>query len=289
MAEIRDGRAVLVIIGGGEAKDGEAPILARVLSLAGGAAARILICTAASEEPDAAAAPYLRTFARLGAAEVAALDIPHRRAATALGSLRRLRQATALFFAGGDQIRITAVLGGTPLERVLRRRFRAGLLVAGTSAGASVVSSTMVVGGEAEVAPQMNAIRLAPGLGLLPGVVVDQHFAERGRIGRLLAALACNPRPLALGLDEDTAVVVRHGCLRVLGSGAATICDGRRSTFTNVSETAPGQPLALAGVVLHVLPSGYGFDLRRRRPLRPGAEDRPRRAAARVARTIERE
>ncbi len=278
MAAIRGEHTVLIIIGGGEAKEGDAPILTRVVTLAGGGGARILVCTAASEEPEPAAAPYLRAFRRLGAAEVAALDIPHRRAASSPGNLRRLRDATALFFAGGDQIRITAVLGGTPLERLLRRRFRAGLLVAGTSAGASVVSSTMVVGGEAEVAPQMNAIRLAPGLGLLPGVVVDQHFAERGRIGRLLAALACNPRPLALGLDEDTAVVAADGRLRVLGSGAATICDGRRSAFTNVSETAPGQPLALAGVLLHILPSGYGFDLKRRRPLRP--EDTRRAHAA---------
>ncbi|HVB10073.1 MAG TPA: cyanophycinase [Bacillota bacterium] len=265
---------MLVIVGGGEAKEGEAPILARVVDLAGGRGSRILVCTVASEEPEAAAAPYLEAFPRLGAAQAQALHVPDRAAACSLEALRQLRAATAVYFVGGDQIRITALIGGTPLERVLRRRFAEGLLVAGTSAGASAVSSTMVVGGEAEVAPQMNAIRLAPGLGLLPGVVVDQHFAQRGRIGRLLAALACNPRPLALGLDEDTAAVVQDGSLQVLGSGAVTICDGRRSVFTNVSDTAPGQPLALAGVSLHVLPSGYGFDLRRRRPLRPGAADR---------------
>jgi cyanophycinase len=274
MAAIQSERAVLVIVGGGEAKEGDAPVLARIVDLAGGSRARILVCTVASEEPDAAAVPYLRAFPRLGAGEVAPLHIPTRRAASELAALRRMRAATGLFFVGGDQIRITALLGGTPLERVLRRRFAQGLLVAGTSAGASAVSSTMVVGGEAEVAPEMNAIRLAPGLGLLPGVVVDQHFAERGRIGRLLAALACNPRPLGLGLDEDTAAIVRGGRLRVLGSGAATICDGRRSAFTNVSETAPSQPLALAGVILHVLPAGYGFDLRRRRPLPPDVERR---------------
>jgi cyanophycinase len=283
MAALRSDRAVLVIVGGGEAKEGDAPVLARVVHLAGGSAARILVCTVASEEPDAAAAPYLRAFPRLGAAEAAPLHIPDRRAACSLSALRRVRAATALFFAGGDQIRITALLGGTPLERVLRRRFAAeGLLVAGTSAGASAVSSTMVVGGEAEVAPQMNAVRLAPGLGLLPGVVVDQHFAQRGRIGRLLAALACNPRPLGLGLDEDTAAVIRGGYLRVLGSGAATICDGRRSAFTNVSDTSPGQPLALAGVLLHVLPAGYGFDLRRRRPLAPRCQGRHVRRGGRL-------
>jgi cyanophycinase len=200
---------------------------------------------------------------------VAPLHVPSRAAARSPALVRAVRQASGVFFTGGDQLRITALLGGTPLERALRRAFRAGCLVAGTSAGASAASTTMIVGGQAEVAPQRSAIRLAPGLGLLPGVVVDQHFAERGRIGRLLAALAQNPRALGLGLDEDTAAEVRAGRLRVLGSGAATVCDAAGTALTNVSETGPHRVLALSGVRLHVLPEGYGFDLRRRRALPP--------------------
>jgi cyanophycinase len=274
-------RGPLILIGGGERTDDEATVLRLVVRRSGGRDAVLCVCTAASEAPDEAAARYREVFSRLGAREVVVLHLDGRREAFRTASLRAVARASGLFFTGGDQLRLTALLGGTPLEALLRRRFFAGLLaVAGTSAGASSVSSTMIVGGDAEEAPKMNTIRMAPGLGLLSGVVVDQHFAQRGRIGRLLAALAQNPGPLGLGLDEDTAVEVdARGAFHVLGSQTATILDARHIRFTNASESTPAQPLALAGVLLHVLPAGHGFDPVLRRPVAPGETepvDRPR-------------
>lgn len=265
-------RGALIIVGGGERKTGEAAILRRVVQLSGGRQAVVCVCTAASETPDETAAPYELAFRRLGARDVETLHIENRAAAREEDGLRMLARATGVFFTGGDQLRLTSMFGGSILQRVLMRLFSTrGVCVAGTSAGASAVSTTMVVGGDAEESPKMNTIRMAPGLGLLPGVVVDQHFAQRGRIGRLLSALAQNPGPLGVGLDEDTAVEVDpSGMFRVLGSQTATLLDARGATFTNASESAPDQPLAFGGVRLYVLPSGYGFDPVARRPVAPG-------------------
>jgi cyanophycinase len=257
-------RGPLVLIGGGERTDGDATILRRVVRLAGGRAARIAVCTVASAEPRESYHTYHRTFTALGAGGIEAVHVSSRAEARRLSALRTVATATALFFTGGDQLRLTSLLGGTPLETALKRAFVRGMCVAGTSAGASAVSATMIVGGESTEAPKMNTIRMAPGLGLLGGVVVDQHFAQRGRIGRLLSALAQNPRSLGLGLDEDTAVEIRpDGMLTVIGSQTVTILDPAAASFTNASESAPDQPLALAGVRLCVLPAGFSF--------RPGA------------------
>jgi cyanophycinase len=265
-------RGPLIMIGGGERTDEGAAILRRVVQRSGGTAARLCVCTAASEAPERAAAPYEEAFARLGASEVAILHLESRCDAGRRDLLRTLARATGVFFTGGDQLRLTSLFGGTPLDALLRRRFLAGgVCVAGTSAGASAVSTTMVVGGDAQESPKRNTVRMAPGLGLLPGVVVDQHFAQRGRIGRLLSALAHNPSALGLGLDEDTGVEVdEHGTFRVLGSQTATLLDARGVLFTNASESAPDQPLAIGGVRLFVLPAGYGFDPATRRPFAPG-------------------
>lgn len=263
------------MIGGGERTGEGAAILRRVVERSGGADAVVCICTVASEIPRRVAAPYERAFLRLGAREAVALHMANRADASRRASLYTLARASGVFFTGGDQLRLTSLFGGTPLDALLRRRFGvSGVCVAGTSAGASAVSATMVVGGDAEESPKKNTIRMAPGLGLLSGVVVDQHFAQRGRIGRLLSALAQNPSVLGLGLDEDTAVEVDgNGFFHVLGSQTATLLDARGARFTNASESALDQPLAIGGVRLFVLPAGYGFDPTARRPVAPGDQE----------------
>jgi cyanophycinase len=271
-AGTRTGRGPLVIIGGAEDRDGI--ILRTFVDLAGGPRAVIAVLATASDEPEGAEADYSEAFRRLGVARVVTLGVSRRAVAGEVKLLEKAEAATGFFFTGGDQLRITSTLGGTPLDALLRRKHREeGVVVAGTSAGASAMSETMVVAGGGEDAPKKCTIKMAPGMGFLEGVVVDQHFAQRGRLGRLLAALAQNPKVLGLGLDENTAVVVRPGgTLRVVGAETVTVLDGRAIAETNASESLPDEPLALTDVRLHVLPSGWGFDLETRRPVPPAGD-----------------
>lgn len=261
-------RGNLVIIGGHEDKEGECAILQRVVDLAGGREAVLLVLTTASQEGEAAGRQYHEVFCRLGAAQVMVTHVSTRQEAEDAGQERLARAATGIFFTGGDQLRITSTLGGTALGAALVDRYEAGVVVAGTSAGAAAMSGTMIVGGPEDDAPKKCTTAMAPGLGLLEEVVIDQHFAQRGRLGRLLSAVAQNPYVIGLGIDEDTAVVVRPDTrLEVIGSRTVTVVDGAHLIHSNASETRPDDPLALLGVLLHTLPAGYGFDLRRRRPL----------------------
>ena len=258
----------LVIIGGAEDRDGR--ILSAFVRLAGGADAVIAILATASDEPEGTEEDYARAFKRLGAKRVETLRVLRRADAGDDDILRRAMGATGFFFAGGDQLRLTSTVGGTLLDAALHERYGQGAVIAGTSAGASAMSETMIVTGPSDDAPKKCTIKMAPGMGFLEGAVVDQHFAQRGRLGRLLAALAQNPRVLGLGIDEDTGVVVfPDRTLRVTGSQTVTILDGRTILETNASEARPDDPLALTEVVLHILPEGYGYDLDARRPLGP--------------------
>lgn len=260
----------LIIIGGGEDKDGHASILARVVEAAGGRKAAIGVIPTASEAAEEAVAGYREVFERLGAKAVRGINLSDRREADDPGVVSALDEVSAVFFTGGDQLRITSALGGTAFHHRLLERHREGLLVAGTSAGASMMTDTMIVEGDAEQAPTLNTVHLARGMGFWSGAVVDQHFSQRGRIGRLLAALAQNPEVLGVGIDENTAIEVefRTHTFRVAGSRTVTVLDGRQIVETNASESAPEEALAVTGVLLHVLPEGFSFDWDRRRPER---------------------
>ena len=263
-------RGNLVIIGGHEDKSGECAILRWVIALAGGREASLLVLTTASEEGEAAGRTYREVFTRLGAAAVMVTHVSTRQAAEDPGQTRLAQTATGIFFTGGDQLRITSTLGGTGLGAALVDRYEDGVVIAGTSAGAAAMSGTMIVGGPEDDAPKKCTTAMAPGLGLLEEVVIDQHFAQRGRLGRLLSAVAQNPYVIGLGIDEDTAVVVRPDArLEVIGSRTVTVADGSRLVHSNASESRPNDPLALLGVLLHTLPAGYGYDLKRRQPLVP--------------------
>lgn len=258
----------LVIIGGAEDKEGRCEILRKFVELAGGEEAKLVIMTAATEQPEVVGEEYRRIFARLGVKKLEILDITSRRQANLQQHQQVIGEATGIFFTGGDQLRITTLLGGTEIYQALHQAYRRGTVIAGTSAGASVMSETMIVEGDSDQAPKKNTVKMAPGMGLIREVVVDQHFAQRGRIGRLLTAVAQNPYILGVGIDEDTAIVVNpEGQFKVYGSQTVTIVDGSRIGHTNVSESSPAEPLALTNVGLHVLPAGYGFDLNRRVPL----------------------
>lgn len=258
----------LLIIGGAEDKKGECIILKKFIDLAGGKSGKIVVMTSATKEPEAVGKDYYQVFSRLGAGQVEILDLPDRVAAKDEKAVAMIGEATGIFFTGGDQLRITSILGGTPVNEAFVRAYRNGVVVAGTSAGASAMSNTMIVEGISDEAPKKNSLRMAPGLGLLEETVIDQHFAQRGRLGRLLTAIAHNPYVMGIGIDEDTAILVGpEARMEIIGSRTVTIVDGKGITYSNVSELQPEQNLAIHGVALHVIPAGYTFDLKVRKAL----------------------
>lgn len=257
----------LVIIGGAEDKEGECEILNEVVRLAGKESSRIVVMTTATEHPKEVGSLYRRIFKKLGVRHIDILDINTRSDASSEEYIGPIREATCIFFCGGDQLRITSLLGGTAVYDYLHEAVNRGVLLVGTSAGASAMSSNMIVEGLDDDAPKYCTLKMAPGLGILGEVIIDQHFAQRGRIGRLLSGVAQNPHMLGVGIDEDTAIIVDEDTFSVIGSQAVTVVDGTRLSHTNVSELMPEEPLALADVVLHILPRGYKFDLILRKPI----------------------
>lgn len=257
----------LIIVGGHEDKTHERIILKEITACAGGRDARLVVLTAASLEPGESGALYQRIYTELGCAEVTVLPLRERWEADRQAAADIVKGATGVFFTGGDQLRITGLLGGTKVDAALRSGFADGLVIAGTSAGASAMSSTMIVQGHGDDTPKRNTVNMSPGMGYLSHVVIDQHFAQRGRINRLLTAIAQNPHMLGVGIDEDTAIVVTGGTFRVIGSQTVTVVDGRQLGTSNASESSQDQPLALTDVRLHVLPAGYKFDIEARLPI----------------------
>lgn len=253
-------RARLLIIGGAERRG--TAILARFVALAGGPDARIVIIAAASADPDVVETEYASAFTGLGAGSVRSLRLATREAANDPAAADLLGDATGVFFTGGDQVRITTVFGGTVADRRLRSMIEDGTLVlGGTSAGAAVLAGTMIVGGYGP-GVTTSAVRTGPGLELLPGVLIDMHFAERGRLNRLLSAVALYPQELGLGIDEDTAILTDGSSFEVLGTGSVTVVDA--GAASDIRVPADG-PIALAGARVHVLPAGYTFELTGRR------------------------
>lgn len=268
----------LLIIGGAEDKLRQRQILARFVSLAGGMDARVVVISTASSLGDEATDLYLSLFRQLGISDVRGMRPLVREDAKDKRLVSALDDATAIFMTGGNQLRLSSVIGGTPLGRKLVERHLAGAIVAGTSAGASAIASHMVAFGTSGATPKQRMTQMSAGLGLLPGVLIDQHFEQRNRFGRLLALVAQSPALLGIGIDEDTAALVSpKGILEVLGKGAVTILDPA-NLQTDAYEVKRHRPIMVSGVTLHSLPSGYRFDLQRRRlmaPLRPvSATDR---------------
>ncbi|WAH37323.1 cyanophycinase [Alicyclobacillus dauci] len=257
----------LVIVGGAEDKTGECRILRRFIELGGGKSAYVLVITVATELPIEVGTEYTEVFGRLGVADVRTFDVSTREAANLDSAVKMIRNATCIYFTGGDQLRITKLLGGTRVDAELHEAYHRGVPLGGTSAGASMMSSTMIVEGEAETNPRVSIVDMAPGMEFLDGAVVDQHFAQRGRLGRLLSAVAQYPHHLGLGIDENTAVIVQDHVLEVVGQGAVSIVDAGSVSYSNLDKVTREESLALCGVKLHMLPEGCGFHLRDREPI----------------------
>jgi cyanophycinase len=265
----------LFVIGGAEDKRDTKIILRELVRRIG--AGDLVISTLASDYGDELWEVYRRLFSSMGVKRIKHLGIDHRDDSSNDPRLDILAEATAIFFTGGDQLRITTRLGGTALAERIEEIYKQGGIIAGTSAGATAVGEMMLVGAPGGgIRTVGDALQMTPGLGLGKNLIIDQHFSERGRIRRLLGAVAQNPRMLGIGIDEDTAVVVESDEKFVaLGSGAVYVVDGHDLSYTNISEASFGRALSVFNVKLHVLCNGDRFDLSARLPLHIGtrAED----------------
>lgn len=260
-----DIKGKLIIIGGAEDKKGDCTILKKVVDDSGGQGAKVSIMTTATNYPYEVGREYRDLFAKLGVKTIEIIDIQNRFEAQDCDYINKIQDSTCVFFTGGDQLRITSILGGTPIYKKIKELYSQGALIAGTSAGASVMSTTMIVNGPNNETIKKCTVKMAPGLGLMDGVVVDQHFAQRGRMGRLITAIAQNPNIIGIGIDENTAIYVdANGKLDVIGQNSVTIIDGSNVKTTNVSELKPDEILAISDMKLHIIPSGYGFDIKTR-------------------------
>jgi cyanophycinase len=257
----------LVIIGGGEDKENNCTVLREFVRRAGGTQARIAVLTAATSMPREVGDTYIGVFKRLGVEDVRVIDTERREDSERSDALEAAEQATGLFFSGGDQARIINFIKGTKLDEIIHKRYSEGAVVGGTSAGAAMMPDVMIVEGESETNPRANVVEMGPGMGFLPGIVVDQHFAQRGRLGRLISALMLQPAVLGIGIDEDTAVVISGDEFEVIGHGAVTVVDESNSTHNNAEGILKDEALAVCGVKLHILPHGYRFNLKTKQPI----------------------
>lgn len=257
----------LVIIGGAEDKEGDCKILREFVRRAGGLQARIAVMTVATGLPGEVGATYISVFEQLGVESVKVVDTDKREDASNPTAMERVQEATGIFFTGGNQARILELIKDTELDTLLHKRFAEGAVIAGTSAGAAMMPDMMILEGESETNPRMEVVKMDRGMGFLPNVVIDQHFAQRGRLGRLLSALAQRPVNLGFGIDENTAIAINGKDLEIIGEGAITIVDVGSITHNNVDTLLKDEPLALCNATLHILPHGYKFDLEKRQPV----------------------
>ena len=260
-------RGYIIPIGG---RIGDSDILTQFVELCGGRRASIAILPTASAESKTGS-EYERLFKSMGAREARSVSIERRSDADDEDYLELLERADGVFMTGGNQLKLSTILGGTPVAKLLRRRNATGQHVAGTSAGAAFLSEHMIAFGEEGPTPRVGMMTLAPGLGLTNRVMIDQHFRQRDRLGRLLMALSLNPFAVGMGLDEDTAAFIgSDDTIEIRGSGAITCVDPSRVEFSSADHTDRGQPISLIGLKLHILTHGAMYNLHTREAFAPG-------------------
>jgi len=258
-------RGWIIPIGGAEEKENDRAILARFVELCGGDAADIVVIPTASKLL-ATGPRYVEIFRDLGASRVDTMDFDTRRDADERSRVARIERASGVFFTGGNQLRLSTLIGGTAVSRAIRMCNARGTHVAGTSAGASFLSEHMIAFGEEGSTPVAGSVRLAPGLGLTNRFIIDQHFRQRDRMGRLATALAYNPFAIGIGLDEDTAAFISPGnVVEVLGSGGVTVVDAADLEFSSMAQIDEGTPVCLLGLRFHILVAGATFNLHTRK------------------------
>jgi len=266
----------LLVIGGAEDKYNERRILRKFLELTGkdGGETQVLIVPVASDFPEFAADIYVQAFRRLGIAHPRVLRATSRQDVFDADADALFDGVDGVFITGGDQMRLVSLLGGTKFAQGLRAKVaETNVVLAGTSAGAAGMSTSMIVRGDATPHPHKNSVRLSPGLGFLKNIIIDQHFTERGRISRLITAVSYNPYNLGIGIDENTAIILdNEGILEVYGAGTVTVVDGSHITYNEIAEVSDYESFSVCGVQLHILGNGLIYDYFGRTPLQPPNE-----------------
>lgn len=259
-----DRRGPIMAIGGAEDKLDDKIILSTFAQLAGGKNARIAVMPTASSI-EAAGERYKALFLGMGVANAEVVYIADREDANGAAPIELLETATGIFLTGGNQMRLSAIIGGSTAAKLIKTRNQSGAIVAGTSAGASILSSHMVAFGASGETPRQRMAQMVAGFGLAPDTIIDQHFRQRDRIGRLLSLVAFNPGLLGLGIDEDTAALIGgNGVLEVIGRNGITIVDGS-SMYSNIFDVKGHGAITVSGAVLHILTAGRRFDLNERK------------------------
>jgi cyanophycinase len=260
-------RGYIIPIGGAEEKFHNPEILDRFIEICGGKDARIAIIPTASELEDTGR-NYEKLFRKIGVKHAQVLQIETREDCQDNTHVEYINKSDGVFMTGGNQLRLSTTLGGTMVAQTIRRRNAAGMHVAGTSAGAAFMPEHMIAGGDEGSTPSPDMVTMAPGLGLTNSFIIDQHFRQRDRLGRLLTALAYNPFAIGIGLDEDTAAFIRPGDdLEVVGSGGITIIDPTHLSYSSMDRARRGDPVSLIDVKLHILIAGGRFEIQSRQAL----------------------
>jgi len=258
----------ILIIGGAEDKLNERHILRRFVELCGGKDASILIVPVPSDFPVVTATLYKSIFGNMGIKKVSVLEATSRLEILKVDEKEVLEGMTGVFLTGGDQMRLSSILGGTKFLIALKKALRNGVTLGGSSAGAASMSSTMIVRGEPTVQPLKDSIRLCPGLGILKNIIIDQHFTQRARLSRLITAVSYNPNNLGIGIDENTAIhIMKNGVLEVLGAGTVTIIDGSNISYNTIAEVHESEPFLVMGLQVNILSSSVRYDLYNRKQM----------------------
>lgn len=254
-------RGFIIPIGGAENKDKKPAILQRFIDLCGGHTAHIVIIPTASRLPDTGK-EYQKLFHKLGAHRTDVLNIKRRGDCESPSHLKLLHTASGVFITGGDQLRLATIITGTGLSRIMLSRNRQGMHIAGTSAGASFLSEHMIAGGKTGQTPRANMIKMASGLGLHRELIIDQHFRQRHRLGRLITAAAFNPSAIGMGVDEDTAAFIGpNNRMKVIGSGWVTLVDPSAIELSSIDSDRTSQPLSVSDLKIHMLVAGDEYDI----------------------------
>lgn len=260
---------LFIAIGGGDLTKAESVLSQFLEAVRKNRDARLLVMTVATNDPRAASKKYNALFRSRGVNHVDAMDVSIREDAYEKRAVEKAENADAFFFTGGDQLNITTLLGGSPLGQKIQERANEGVIVAGTSAGAAMMPKTMIISGESVKPPTVGGVEIAPGMDLFDSLLIDTHFSQRGRHGRLLAAMAHYPNALGIGLDERTAIFIQGNLFRVVGDGAVTVMDGSGVTINDLPYRGEGERVGIAGVRVDVLPDGYKYNIRKRKPKAP--------------------
>ena len=245
----------------------ELGILRRIVEEAGGPEARIEVITTASSIPYEVGNNYLNAFGKIGCTNIGVMHIRTREHALENGYLQRIKACNCAMFNGGNQMRLTAVFGGTEFLRTIEKKYALeNFVIAGTSAGAMAMSSTMIYEGSASRAHLKGEVKTTPGLGFIDNVIFDSHFEKRGRFGRLAQVVAANPACIGIGLGEDTGMLIMHGNrMEAIGSGLVIIIDGHEIAHSNIADIPHGNPISIENLKVHFCAKGNGYILSERR------------------------